>query len=171
LSAQGVDPRIKRRVYFYLPVAGGIPAPEIGLGSSVYSASLSNLYDPSVGLRRLPSDPNAFESAVLDAGFRGYINREQGTAVVLNSDVPVVFVGASSEQRMVPRKIERIVPKVSTRIDGDELVRKPSNEEMVAIVKARPALADAAPSFRLEFGEARVAQAEAAAADKALADN
>ena len=170
LSAPSVDPRIKRRVYFYLPVAGGIPAPEIGLGANVYTASLSNLYDPSAGSRSFPSDPNAFESAVLDAGFRGYINREQGTAVVLNSDVPVKFMGPSSEQRVLPRNIQRIVPKVVTRTEGDELVRKPTNDEMIGIIKARPALATAAPSFKLQFGDARVNAAEAEAADRALAD-
>ena len=170
LSEQGADPRIKRRVYFYLPVEGGIAAPEIGLGSSVYTATLSNLYDPSSGSRSFPATPNAFESAVLDAGFRGYINREQGTAVVLNSDVPVKFIGKSFEQTQVTRKIERVVQPVMTRTEGDSLVRKPINEEMAGIIKARPALVRAAPSFKLEFGEARVNAAEAEAADQALAD-
>lgn len=170
LSAPGVDPRIKRRVYFYLPVAGGIPMPEIGLGGSVYTANLSNLYDPSAGSRKLPSDPNAFESAVLDAGFRGYINREQGTAVVLNSDVPVKFAGSKTEQQMVPRKIERIVPKNETREEGKELVRKPTDREMLDIVKARPTLAKEAPSFKLEYGQARVAKDQADAADRVLSD-
>ena len=140
------------------------------MGANVYTASLSNLYDPSAGSRSFPSDPNAFESAVLDAGFRGYINREQGTAVVLNSDVPVKFMGPSSEQRVLPRNIQRIVPKVVTRTEGDELVRKPTNDEMIGIIKARPALATAAPSFKLQFGDARVNAAEAEAADRALAD-
>lgn len=170
LSEKDVDPRIKRRVYFYLPVEGGIAAPESGLGSNVYTATLSNLYDPSAGSRNFPTTPNAFESAVLDAGFRGYINREQGTAVVLNSDVPVKFVGKSFEQTVVPRKIERAVQPVRTRTEGDSLVRKPTGEEMVGIVKARPALAKVAPSFKLEFGEARVKASEAEAADQALAD-
>ena len=170
LSEKDVDPRIKRRVYFYLPVEGGIAAPESGLGSNVYTATLSNLYDPSAGSRNFPTTPNAFESAVLDAGFRGYINREQGTAVVLNSDVPVKFVGKSFEQTVAPRKIERAVRPITTRTEGDSLVRKPTSEEMVGIIKARPALAKAAPSFKLEFGEARVKANEAAAADQALAD-
>ena len=170
LSEKDVDPRIKRRVYFYLPVEGGIAAPESGLSSNVYTATLSNLYDPSAGSRNFPTTPNAFESAVLDAGFRGYINREQGTAVVLNSDVPVKFVGKSFEQTVVPRKIERAVQPIKTRTEGDSLVRKPTGDEMVGIIKARPALAKAAPSFKLEFGEARVKASEAEAADQALAD-
>jgi len=170
LAQPNVDPRIKRRVYFYLPMAGGIPQAEIGLGTNVYTANLSNLYDPSSGVLKVPSEPNAFESFILDSGYRGYINREQGTAVVLNSDVPVKAIGKSTEQAVVPRKVERVVAAVKTRAEGDELVRKPTNDEMAGIIKARPALTKAAPSFKLEFGEARVKASESAAADAALTD-
>jgi hypothetical protein len=170
LAQPSVDARIKRRVYFYLPVAGGIPQPELGLGGHVYNADLSNLYDPAAGSRTFPATPNEFESAILDAGFRGYVNREQGTAVVLNSDVPVKYQGTTSSQTIVPRKIERAVAVNRTRTAGDELVRRPEGNEMVSIIKARPALAEVAPSFRLEFGEARVKASEAEVADQALAD-
>jgi len=37
-----VDPRLKRRVYFYLPVDGGIPQPEIGLGTHVYRMAIAD---------------------------------------------------------------------------------------------------------------------------------
>jgi len=168
LSGAGVDPRIKRRVYFYLPVAGGIPQPEIGLGANVYTANLSNLYDPSVGARKFPATPNEFESAVLDAGFRGYINRAQGTAVVLNSDVPVKAVGKSSEQTMVQRKPQMVAEKISTREEGGELVRKPTEREMMDIIKVRPELTKQAPSFKLEYGSARVAANEAPSANAVL---
>jgi hypothetical protein len=170
LAEPRVDARIKRRVYFYLPVAGGIPQPELGLGGHVYSADLSNLYDPAAGSRTFPATPNEFESAILDAGFRGYINREQGTAVVLNSDVPVKYQGTTSSQAIVPRKIERAVAVNRTRAAGDELVRRPEGNEMIGIIKARPALAEAAPSFKMEFGEARVKQSEAEVADRVLAE-
>jgi hypothetical protein len=33
----------------------------------------------------------SLESAILDAGYRGLINREQGTIVVLNEEVPVQY--------------------------------------------------------------------------------
>jgi len=161
LSGAGVDPRIKRRVYFYLPMEGGIPQPEIGLGTNVYTANLSNLYDPSLGTLKLSAEPNAFESGVLDAGFRGYINRAQGTAVVLNSDVPVKAVGKSSEQTMVQRKPQMVAQKISTQESGNDLVRKPTEREMMDIIKVRPQLNTAAPSFKLEFGAARVAKSEA----------
>jgi hypothetical protein len=72
--------------------------------------------------------------------------------------------------KMRDRVIERIATKSAARQEGDELVRRPVGDELVGIIRARPALATAAPSFRLEFGEARVKQAEAEAADAALAE-
>lgn len=165
LAQPGVDPRIKRRVYFYLPVAGGIPQAEIGLGANVYTANLSNLYDPSSGSLKLPTDANGFESGVLDAGFRGYINRAQGTAVVLNSDVPVKAVGRAEAQTIVKRAPQVAAQKISTREEGNELVRKPTEREMIDIIKVRPELVSKAPSFKLEYGSARVATAEAPAAN------
>lgn len=180
LGQAGVDPRIKKRVYFYLTNNNAdMPRPEIGLGQHVYRASLGNLFDMStaskadkdrvMSLRKTP-DANSFESAVLDAGFRGYVNREQGTAVVLNADVPVTYEGVADASQMRDRKPTRVEQAIETRTAGDELVRKPTNAEMVGIIKARPALAKVAPSFRLEFGEARVKASEAEAADTALAD-
>ena len=162
LAQPGVDPRIKRRVYFYLPMEGGIPQPEIGLGANVYTANLSNLYDPSIKpMAGLPSTPNEMESAILDAGYRGYINREQGTAVVLNSDVPVKAVGRAETQTILKRKPQVVAPKITTQESGNDLVRKPTEREMMDIIKVRPQLNTAAPSFKLEFGSARVAKSEA----------
>jgi hypothetical protein len=115
LSGKDVDQRIKQRVYFYLPVAGGIPQPEIGLGGNVYQADIDGLYDPRTSAMRLPSEPNAFESAILDAGYKGYINPEQGTIVILNSDVPVKHIGSIGDHKIIQRRIERIIPKVTTR--------------------------------------------------------
>ena len=180
LNEPGVDPRIKRRVYFYLTNNNAdMPRPELGLGSHVYRATLGNMYDPSKATpeaaKRVKdlmqgSGANAFESAVLDAGYRGYVNREMQTAVVLNADVPVAYEGMADGSKMRDRVAERTVQAVATRTEGDELVRKPSNDEMVGIIKARPALATAAPSFKLQFGEARVKASEAAKADRVLAD-
>jgi hypothetical protein len=138
------------------------------------------MYDPSrasqADVQRVRSlmqgsGSNAFESAVLDAGYRGYVNREQGTAVVLGANVPVAYEGVAEVGRMRDRTPQRIQTGPVTRTEGGELVRRPTGDEMTGIIRARPALAEAAPSFRLEFGEARVAQAEAAAADQALADS
>jgi hypothetical protein len=171
LNEPGVDPRIKKRVYFYLTNNNAdMPRPEIGLGAHVYRATLGNMFDMSSAtaaeknrvqsLRKTP-DANGFESAILNAGFRGYVNREQGTAVVLNADVPVAYEGMAEGSRMRDRTPERVVAQVTTRTAGQDFVRKPQGNEMMDIIKARPELAKVAPSFRLEFGEARVAQAEA----------
>lgn len=180
LSRPGVDPRIKKRVYFYLTSSDtDMPRPETGLGSHVYRATLGNMFDMSTATQeqkakvqslRKTSDANGFESAVLDAGFRGYVNREQGTAVVLNSNVPVAYEGLAQAGKMRDRIIQRTVPKNETRQSGDELVRRPTNEELMFIIKAKPELAEAAPSFKLQFGEARVKQSESQAADRVLAE-
>jgi hypothetical protein len=109
LDERGVDPRIKRRVYFYL--TGNeteMVRPEPGLGPHVYRARLGNIYDPTSAtaedrqrVRELMADTsaNAYESAILDAGYRGYMNRDYGMIVVLNSDVPVTYEGTISELR------------------------------------------------------------------------
>ena len=162
LNKPGVDPRIKKRVYFYLPVEGGIPASESGLGGNVYSADLKNMYDPDGSVK---GEGNAFESAVLDAGYKGYMNRMQGTAVVLNSDVPVRYLGTSDQFNKVQRLIQRIVPKVETRTEGNETVRKMDN---TISLKAKEAAQIAAPSFKQQYGEARVATNEKNAANEAL---
>ena len=175
------DERIKRRVYFYLTNNGtDLPAPEAGLGQHVYRASLGNLYDRTTATRedrqriqesRNGDGDNEFESAILDAGYRGFVNREQGTAVVLNSDVPVAYEGTIDWTRVRQRVNERIVPPIETREEGGELVRKITNEQMLGVIKARPELARVAPSFTMQYGEARVAAGEAAAANAALADS
>lgn len=166
--ATTTDPRLKKRVYFYLPTPGGIPQAEIGLGAHVYQSDIGGLYDPSTATQPIMGSGNAFESAVLDAGFRGYINPEQGTIVVLNSDVPVHAMGQVSEHHVIPRRIERTIQKVSTRAEGDEMVRRPDNTEVLTLVRNKKAIEAAAPSFRMEYGEARVKSTEAAAADSAI---
>lgn len=179
LNLPGVDSRIKQRVYFYLPVEGGLPQPEAGLGQHVYQGKLSNLYDADKAtqaerdrVRGLMADntANSFESAVLDAGYEGYTNREQGTAVVLGRNVPVQYRGTMDQHKIIPRKIERAAPRVETRQEGDELVRRPQGAEMSAIAKNRAKLNEVAPSFRLEYGEARIKPEDKEAANKAMSE-
>ena len=98
--AESRDPRISRRVYFYIPRDDGTAPPrEQGLGAFRHEARLSNLYDPTTGdprVSRIADGMNAFESSVLDAGYDGYIARGLGMAVVLDADVPVRFVGTET---------------------------------------------------------------------------
>lgn len=175
LNAPGVDRRIKSRVYFYLPVAGGIPSPEQGLGGHVYTSDLSNLYDPSsakiIGVGVTDGEKfNNFESKVLDAGYKGYLNKEQGTAVVLNADShPVRYLGSASEFTKVQRQIQRIQQKNQTRTEGDESVRKTESNQFFT-PKQNAAVKEVAPSFRMEYGYARVKANEMEAANAVLQD-
>lgn len=102
------DDRIKHRAYFYNKTGEDFPKPEAGLGTHIHTAHLDKIYDPSkasdsekaeVALHKQkhmggwnhPS--NAFESGVLDAGYRGYTNA--GMTVVMGKDkVPVSYHGS-----------------------------------------------------------------------------
>jgi hypothetical protein len=110
--AAATDPRIKRRLYFYANTGRGI-SPEADVGSHAHTVGLDNVYDMDVDPLRLYVQPaegqpyrsvdmrmNDFESAVIDAGYDGYMTREFGTggAVVLLGDhsVPVQYEGAGA---------------------------------------------------------------------------
>ena len=91
------DPRIKRRINFYVDNGSGI-LPEVGVGSYPHSVSLNNIYDANErkDLQRLV-DPslkggdwaNAFESEVIKAGYDGYVADfgNQRAAVLLGDHV------------------------------------------------------------------------------------
>ena len=72
--AQATDDRLRQRVYFYVDTGEGI-RPEGGVGKVEHEVTLNNLYDPSTGLipKAAYTDANGFESAVIDAGFDGYV--------------------------------------------------------------------------------------------------
>jgi hypothetical protein len=166
------DPRIKKRVYFYIPVEGGIPQPEICLGGAVYTADLDGLYDFRTAEKPITGDGNDFESAILDAGYRGYIAPEQGTIVILNEDVEVKSIGSIGDHNLVQRRAERVIPKIDTRAEGNELVRKPQGSEMIQLASQAKhrKIRETAPSFMMEYGFFRVKQSEATAADAAIAE-
>ncbi len=105
--AQSGDPRLKSRIYFYVNEGSGVK-PEPGVGSIAHRAKLSNVYDASAdndGLfMRAKGDMNAFESAVLDAGYDGYYTRQafsnMGAAVLLGSQaVNVQRIGQGAQDR------------------------------------------------------------------------
>lgn len=78
--SEAEDPRIRERIYFYADKGTGIN-PLGGLGGHAHRAKVSNVYDMNAdpqGLRKGKTLP-AFESAVLDAGFDGYLDRRDGT--------------------------------------------------------------------------------------------
>jgi len=104
------DKRLRERIYFYVDAGKGV-TPEQGVGANGHTVNLNNLYDADKdGFVQLGVDPalrsndeawmNAFESAVIDAGFDGYL-RDFGTqrAAVLigRHSVPVTYVGTGKQ--------------------------------------------------------------------------
>ena len=92
------DPRLKNRIYFYVDQGSGI-RPESGVGGYAHEVKLDNIYDPQTGIVRPQSDLNGFESAVINAGFDGYIapfGNNQAAVVLLGQKhkaVPVKQIG------------------------------------------------------------------------------
>ena len=77
------DKRLRSRVNAYINQGGGV-TPERGVGTYPHVVDMRNLYDAnSDPLDIASNDTNKFESAVLNAGFGGYYNRERGSAVLL----------------------------------------------------------------------------------------
>ena len=122
---EGADPRLKQRVYFYVDRGTGIN-PEAGVGGQAHRVNLENLYDVDEDTLRLRRDNNSFndfESAVIDAGFDGYLTRDagpSGNAVLLGQhDVPVEQLGGRSRiqtgQPMAPARARELddIEKIS----------------------------------------------------------
>ena len=92
------DPRLKNRVYFYVDQGSGI-RPEAGVGGIAHEVRLNNVYDPQTKIVPLKGNFNAFESAVINAGFDGYIadfGNNQAAVVLLggkHNAVPVKVLG------------------------------------------------------------------------------
>jgi hypothetical protein len=101
------EPRIKNRVYFYIPRENGVmPIPESGLGGHVYIQRFNNVLGPGAEMSRIyreaNGDANNFESGIIDAGYDGYAVPSMGMMVVLNNDVPVEYRGTRDEVRQKP---------------------------------------------------------------------
>ena len=92
------DPRLKNRVYFYVDQGSGV-RPESGVGGIAHEVRLNNIYDPETQILPVKGNFNAFESAVINGGFDGYIapfGNNQAAVVLLgprHSAVPVRSLG------------------------------------------------------------------------------
>ena len=92
------DPRLKNRIYFYVDQGSGV-RPESGVGGIAHEVQLNNIYDPQTQTLPVKGNFNAFESAVINAGFDGYIapfGNNQAAVVLLgprHSAVPVRSLG------------------------------------------------------------------------------
>jgi hypothetical protein len=86
------DTRLRERIYFYASTGTGV-FPETGVGGYPHSVNLNNLYDAENDPLRLAADKNGFESAILDAGFDGYIapfgNNQKAAVLLGRHTVPV----------------------------------------------------------------------------------
>ena len=107
------DPRLKNRVYFYVDQGAGI-RPESGVGGYAHETRLDNIYDPQTRFIKPQADFNAFESAVINAGFDGYIapfGNGQSAVVLLGQKhkaVPVKAIG----QPAAAAPVESAAPSV-----------------------------------------------------------
>ena len=92
------DPRLKNRIYFYVDQGSGV-RPESGVGGIAHEVRLNNIYDPKTQKLPVKGNFNAFESAVINGGFDGYIapfGNNQAAVVLLgprHSAVPVITLG------------------------------------------------------------------------------
>lgn len=73
------DERRRHRIYFYVDKGTGIK-PEAGVGGAAHKALLDNVYDVNADPLKLKAGTQAkTETAILDAGFDGYLDRMEGT--------------------------------------------------------------------------------------------
>jgi hypothetical protein len=118
------DKRLAKRVHFYVNTGNGVRA-ERDVGSVAHATRLANLYDADgdpLGLFRpfeivegpdgkkteRKRDLNERESAVIDAGFSGYLSRNAvGGSAVVFEDVKVTPVGTEADANAM---VQGIVP-------------------------------------------------------------
>ena len=185
------DKRLSERVYFYVDSGKGV-TPEQGVGSIPHSVKLNNLYDLDADTwvqrkldRGLVGDDrmNAFESAVIDAGFDGYVSDfgTQRAAVLLGRhNVPVsagkppITTGNSAGNagneaadrvenarnlpagKMPGSDWKRMVPEATMLDDGKDYYKSDVVAAMRGGVKFSPARAELdAIEKRLETADAK----------------
>ena len=125
------DPRLKNRIYFYVDQGAGV-RPEAGVGGIAHEVQLDNIYDPKTRLIKPQADANAFESAVINAGFDGYIapfGNNQSAVVLLgmkHKAVPVRALGqvpsAPAPQAAAPTKLTKgLLSREANAIDVSKI--------------------------------------------------
>jgi hypothetical protein len=123
------DPRIKNRVYFYIPLDStgkNIPK-EAGVGNYAHKQTFSNILPPGSEMSRLNAEAggnaNRFESLVVDAGYDGYAVPSMGMMVILNhNNIPVKPRGTQAEMKVKGEKFQLKTPKEIQ--DGAKAIRK-----------------------------------------------
>ena len=122
------DSRLKERIYFYVDSGKGIK-PEAGVGSKQHTVDLNNLYDAGANktiqrsVTGLSGDSwmNAFESAVIDAGYDGYLAPfgNQQAAVLIGNHTVDLATKPEAPKLSTPRfysQLERTIEQVPERL-------------------------------------------------------
>ena len=163
--AVATDPRIKQRIAFYVDTGKGIH-PEDGVGAAAHTATLDNLYDADADALKIfknyAHDMNAAESAVLDAGYAGYLTREfgqQGAVVMLGKQaIPVQHVGGLKDVK-VPQPPAANIPAMKAlamsiiqnrSLPAGQMSR---DEWQKTLTKTNPTLAEQIDFSKLEAGK------------------
>ena len=113
---RSTDPRLKNRIYFYVDQGAGV-RPESGVGGYAHETRLDNIYDPQTRIVKPQGDFNAFESAVINAGFDGYIapfGNNQAAVVLLGQKhkaVPVKAIGQPAPAALVENAAPSVLKK------------------------------------------------------------
>lgn len=158
LYANAADTRLRNRAYFYVDKGTGIN-PESGVGGIAQRANLSNVYDSDADPLKLKrgADQLAFESAVLDAGFSGYLARMEGT-----QSGQVILLGDQSVQAEVLGPTTRIpagqrvpaLPRQAPRWQAQASGTPEQLQARLARMQDNPAWADY--EMRIEGNELQV---------------
>ena len=120
---QSPDDRLRQRLHFYVDEGTGAH-PEVGVGTYRHEVPLSDMYDAKANPLRIPThDYNAFESGVLDAGYKGYYVRkgfgDQGTAVMLGEHSLGVRPHSVVEERLRQEEpADRANAKTTVEVPG-----------------------------------------------------
>lgn len=89
------------RIYFYVNTGKGI-RPEPGVGTHAHKYDIAGLYDKASGTLdvKVPAGENpnnAFEQALLDAGYTGWLDRDSGVACLLGErEISPEYLGADT---------------------------------------------------------------------------
>ena len=92
---------LHHRIYFYVNAGHGI-RPEPGVGTHAHKYDISGLYDKSSGTLDAKVPPgenpnNAFELALLNAGYTGWLDRDSGTACLIGErEISPEYLGADT---------------------------------------------------------------------------
>jgi hypothetical protein len=129
------DQRLANRIYFYINAGQGV-SPEQGVGGNAHTVLLKNLYDIDADPLSIAENitganseerDNNMESAVIDAGFDGYVadfGNQRAAVLIGDHKVPVRFEGQGRPQVEPGERAEPNANKRLARLMGKDWSRK-----------------------------------------------